>query len=418
MVRFFRGVTVVLVAVLLAPLAFGGFEKTTNFGARAAGMGGIAIAHNNTISAAFYNPAHFKYVETWVFGVDFLPTITSSSVGLPAALGGTQNADFFFLPIFNAAGAYRINDKFVVGIGVYTPAGLATKYSGYGGGAAPTIPLVKVDFKVIEAAPFIVFEPIEGFAIAIQWRPTYAIYDQTVGGLVHKSLDRFEFLAGRFAISHTINDNWQWGFAVRSLTKTTLTGTTTVPPLIPAGTAISLVDVVLPWELFLGLAYMADDQAFTIAFDVGYRTYSQVTVLDFDIALIPGNEGVPPAGVDVPVMFNDSFVGRLGAEIKVAERWFVRFGGTIATPATSKAFDSPLLTTPGIGLVGGAGFGYMGDGWSIDMSYDFTTASQTVNPPFANPLFFGSPTSVKRSNVAHALGVSINIFGKKKAGKG
>lgn len=382
-----RIVSLVAAGLLISPLAFsGGFEKTTNFGARAAAMGGAATAYNNNVSAVFYNPALMAFVKDWTIGLDVLPSFAKQTV----TIGGTDtDSSTAFLPIFNVAGAGRVSDDIVVGIGVYTPGGLKTSYG------ATTVG--EVDFKIFEAAPFVVFEVGEGFAIALQYRAIYATFSQTVPsvGLTHADFKGTNFLGGRLGVSHKVNDNWYWGASIRSLIKASLTGKTSLTGAGIASADSTLRDVSYPWSFQWGGAYVADENAWSVALDLQYILYSMVDKLDFDVVdtVLPTNE----ATLDVTTNWKSTFKTMLGAEVKLADNWFARLGGGVHTKVTNELNDSIFFTPPSLGISAGAGFGYQADDWSADLSYDLNTGSTTGTTGVGN-----------HKATAHAIGLSLN----------
>jgi long-subunit fatty acid transport protein len=406
-----RGLLAIMMCVSSAA-AMAGLEKPINFGARAAGMGGVATAYNNNISAVFYNPALTKYIKTWAVGVDLLPSVTAASTTLAT---GTQNSKIFFLPIFNMGFGYRFSDLIIAGIGVNSPAGLATRYENFPvGGINRTI---NVDFKVIEAAPFVTFEVAPGVALSVQYRAAYALFNEEISGaLKFNNISGTNFLGARAGFAHAINPNWHWGLQVRSETQSTLKGTTDITALGVTGATTHLRDVRYPWEFMGGLAYVADEERWSIGMDIGYRLYSRLSKLDFDVdapagasaaavAALAGNETL----LDITLNSNDSFIARLGGEVKFAEEWFGRLGTSMVTPTTNKSLDSPVLTTPGIGINAGTGIGYKTKTWGVDMSYDINFANANNSTVTLGGVVLAANRT--RSGVAHALGLSFNYFG-------
>ena len=376
-----------ILGLWIAPLALaGGFEKTTSLGARAAAMGGVGAAYNNTVSAAFYNPALFKYVNTWTMGVDFLPTVTTSNAFFPSSNspGAQLNSNAGFLPIFNIAGVGRLSDRMVAGLAVNTPAGLKSRTEIPG-----TAAVAEVDFRVLEVAPFVVVDLGQGLSVSAQYRAAYATYDSAVTkAFTIKDMTGTNFSGARVGLAYELAQNWHWGLSVRNATTTTLSGKVDVGNVVNA--PLKLQDVTYPWSFLSGVAYVANDEAFTVALDTQYTLYNQVTSLDYDLN-----------NLDVATNWNNTFKVMVGGEFKVARNWFARVGTGLHTAVTNAAFDSQLFTPPGMGYSVGTGMGYRLDQWAVDLSYgvDLGRGTGTVRNASA-------PTD--HTAAAYSVGLSLN----------
>jgi long-subunit fatty acid transport protein len=385
MKRWIETIMGMILGICISTAGFaGGFEKPTNLGARATGMGGVAAANNKNVSAAFYNPALFSYVDEWTVGADFLPTLTRSNANFGATLGQVDS-DVSVVPIFNVAGAARIADQWVVGLALNTPAGLRSQTT-----LTPTA-IAEVDFKVFEIAPFVTYEVLPGVSVSAQYRASYAMFNQTKPGqAVIKDMTGTSFAAGRFGIAHDVNSNWQYGLAVRTPATVTLSGLVDLPTAGITNAPVDLLDVIYPWSILGGVAYVSDNQNYTIALDTQYILYGQMDTLNFS-----------QDALDTTVNWKNSLKVMIGTEYKIAQNWFTRLGGGVHTPVTNEDFDSQLLTPPGLGFNVGTGIGYQLNAWTFDMSYDVNIGSG-----------FGALASnaPKTSHTAasHAIGLSIN----------
>lgn len=372
-----------MMGLWIVPLAFsGGFEKPTSLGARSAAMGGTGAAYNNTVSAALYNPALLNYVSNWTVGMDFLPTVTSGNAFFPGA--GALNSNAGFLPIFNMVGAGRLTDRVVLGIAVNTPAGLKSRTE-----ISSAAAIAEVDFRLMEVAPFVVVELNPGLSVAIQYRAAYATYSGEITRRYKiKDMTGTNFAGVRVGMAYEIASNWHWGVSVRNATVTTLSGKADVANLVDQ--PLKLQDVTYPWSFLSGVAYVADDETYTVGLDTQYILYSQVSSLNYD-----------RDSLDIPTNWNNTFKVMVGSEFKVATNWFARLGAGVHTPVTNAALDSQLFTPPGMGYNVGTGIGYRGDQWALDLSYgvDLGRGSGTV---------LGSPTATDHSAAAYSVGLSLN----------
>jgi long-chain fatty acid transport protein len=119
-------VQALLLSVLVASVAFAGGYQINEMGARATGMGGAFVATASDPSAIYYNPAGLgsqKGINALV-GLDLILPSTDYT-----PTGGTKisTESQVFLPL-NLYGTYQLDDQTVVGLGIFNPFGLGTKW--------------------------------------------------------------------------------------------------------------------------------------------------------------------------------------------------------------------------------------------------------------------------------------------------
>lgn len=421
-----RSLSLLIVSSMISAGALaGGFEKPTGFGAFNAALGGAGYGYNPTGSAVFYNPANIMFhIRKWMFGSDMMGFIsyTDSDFKVPV-LGlnvSDKDSETIFLPMGSFGMAYRTSDAVAIGIGIYSPAGMASEFKDVGSPVA--FSKMECHFLTIEAAPFIAFLVSENFAISIQYRVLYGLYNfeiqsSVVGNTRHKDVDGFSFLGFRIGVAHKVNDNIRWGFQIRSEMTSEFEGKTTATlpasAALPTGLSFSDSTVKLdkfyyPWEFAGGFAYIADEQAFTIIMDFGIRLYGRNDTFNFDVDAVPGDEAV----FDQIVDWLTSIFIRAGAEIHISGGWFGRFGLGLITPATNKDSDSPLLTTPSMGGFFGLGAGYVcvrrgEEQWRLGFSYDFNIGSTDKSLIFST---LGNTVRGERNGYAHSLNFSVTFW--------
>ncbi len=456
MLKSFRG-AVVLICFVLSPLAFsGGFEKPTWAGAQNAGMGGTGIAFTRGMAATYYNPANFAFfVETFAIGYDSLPTFTSVEADLsdlrdPAnntqavtingaskSIAGSKNeqSELVMVPIINIGGVFRFADWLLFGLGLYSPAGLSTRFENVGEARV----LLDVDFKVLELAPFVIFEIFpETFAVAVQYRILWGHFDQRYAAelaspdiifLQYQDIDGFEFHGGRVgALLNT--GKLRIGLVVRNeIDVDGFDGDAVVRVPDGGGGALTfkreveINDARLPWEIAGGLAFVAPNSIFVVAADAGYRFYESSNVIDFDI------KNFPPAApnlneptFDLVLDWHNSVFVRFGGEVKIHDHYFVRMGWGVITHVTNKKLDSPLLTVPEHGLSFGFGFGFRGENFIADFSFDcnFANGKGQFGPPFVaagaavdaeGRSLAATPLYRTHKGFAYSMGFSLTYYG-------
>ncbi len=125
-----------MLAAGLSSLTFANGLNLNGLGGRAVAMGGAFVALADDFSAVFWNPAGLSNFKTRVlgfYGVDLIPS-TSYLMQAPGANGLLTLVDAKTKTKHYLAGlgAYYqpVNDRIVVGIGIYTPSGLGAAWDG------------------------------------------------------------------------------------------------------------------------------------------------------------------------------------------------------------------------------------------------------------------------------------------------
>ncbi len=391
----------------------GGFEKPIMIGGRALGMGGTAVGYDPSLSSLVNNPAHFRLVKNWKLGGDFAPLISKSTLDLSkGSLGLSDSVDSEWRSkiLFNAAGVIRLSDVILFALGVHTPAFLRVDFDETG-----SLVDLAIDFKTYEASPTLVIQPTETFAFAIQIRILYGHYDavfkKRIAGIErivfdHQDLDEFKFIGGRVALSQEILPNWHLGFQVRTEALFTLEGKTdffdVATNTLHPGIESKLNQLSYPWAFLWGLAYVADKRALVVALDVGYHQYQRIKDLDFRLKLNGFEKRFRQDS-----FFHNSFLIRIGTEIRLAQSVFIRFGGGYVAHVTSRQFDHPFFSPPGVEAHAGAGIGVKGSFWIIDFGYDFTYSNAPGR--FQDPNFGDGSTKQDHRQMTHAICVSFAI---------
>lgn len=116
-----------ILLVLVVCIAFAGGYQINEQGARATGMGGAFVARASDPSAIYYNPAGLATQKgiNALAGVDFI--IPSTTLKLTGGTSDISAESQVFTPV-NLYGTYQVDDEIVVGLGVFNPFGLGTKW--------------------------------------------------------------------------------------------------------------------------------------------------------------------------------------------------------------------------------------------------------------------------------------------------
>ncbi len=119
-------VQALLLSVLVASVAFAGGYQINEMGARATGMGGAFVATASDPSAIFYNPAGLAS-QKGINALVGLDLIIPSTEYTPTVGSKVSTESQVFLPL-NLYGTYQLDDQTVVGLGIFNPFGLGTKW--------------------------------------------------------------------------------------------------------------------------------------------------------------------------------------------------------------------------------------------------------------------------------------------------
>ncbi len=119
-------VQALLLSVLVASVAFAGGYQINEMGARATGMGGAFVATASDPSAIYYNPAGLAS-QKGINALVGLDLIIPSTDYTPTVGTKVSTESQVFLPL-NLYGTYQLDDQTVVGLGVFNPFGLGSKW--------------------------------------------------------------------------------------------------------------------------------------------------------------------------------------------------------------------------------------------------------------------------------------------------
>jgi long-chain fatty acid transport protein len=119
-------VQALLVTVLVASVAFAGGYQINEMGARATGMGGAFVATAADPSAIYYNPAGLAS-QKGINALVGLDLIIPSTDFTPTGGSKISTESQVFIPL-NLYGTYQLDDQTVVGLGIFNPFGLGTKW--------------------------------------------------------------------------------------------------------------------------------------------------------------------------------------------------------------------------------------------------------------------------------------------------
>ena len=426
--KLFFGIFVAsLIPFAAVTKAFAGGYMIPHQTARGLGLSNAITAGVNDASAVYYNPAALSEVP----GDNLLMNGTYVNLQNRVENSGRKSTnkhdDNFLASLF---GNYHIpGSDFTLGIGTYTPFGLATEY---GKDAFTRFAAIDTELKTIYVTP------------AVSWNPSN--YFSAGAGLsfVHASgvfsralcLDPISFctqplgLEGRVRVTDTADafaynlgllvkpaDNLKFGFSYRSRVDlrfdnadAKFAGSFSTPTVKADVRPLPLppvINVGLFWQIM---------PAWGAEFVYEYTRWSEFK--NFTAIFSPASVflplGAPIAGFQLPEDWKNTSTLRLGSYYALNENWELRGGLALEqTPIPNKTLNPAIPDADKLTL--NAGVGYKWDKFSFDLGYMavFYKTRRVTNDeleglPATAPLFYaGAPGKDKYQTFVNFVTFSI-----------
>jgi long-chain fatty acid transport protein len=390
--------TLVLFLVLASSLALANGLNLNGFGARAAAMGGAFVGLADDFSAVFWNPAGLAFQGDATFGLagdaiipkaeyDFLGffDMKSKSKMYPAALAG------YFK---------RVNEKLVLGLGVYTPSGLGAAWNsagyedalmavGYPGAVvvndavddyrwesfigaitlAPTVAVKLSDAVSIGASLNVNY----GFFKLWQWGGLYQVGPGYYVNLGQQTLNLKGWgFGGTFGILIKPSDMFSIGATLRTPSKVKLSGTTEIENLtdleLPGNTSDTNMDVTYPMWIAVGVAFKPMENL-TITADAQYTNWEKLQVLALDFVDPIWQAALPPEEAQLELLWSDKIQWRFGLEYVIGN--LALRGGYYYDP-TPTPDETLTILVPGYDFNNITfGFGYNAGNFKLDVGFEY-----------------------------------------------
>lgn len=342
-----------LLLMLACSLAFAGGYQINEHGARAMGMGGAFVARASDGSAMYFNAAGLGFQK----GINVLVGTTlifpSTTFTGPSPLTTeTEMVSQVFYPS-NLYASYAVNEKWVVGLGVYNPFGLGTEWPAdwptttNKSGSRRT---VKTDLQTFYINPTVAFKVNDKLSVGagvsyvlanakISYRvgtfsslapPTPATKDGTVGlegdgsgisfnvGVIYKPMEKLSL-----------------GASYRSLVDIEFSGPATFTDMqalqsfFPGGDGT--VTLPMPSNLQIGAAYDVSPKL-TVEADFQYVDWASYDELAITIPTGPaapaalGGQPLQKSGKPTVKKWHEGWLMRLGGEYKLNDKLDLRAG--------------------------------------------------------------------------------------------
>jgi long-chain fatty acid transport protein len=325
------------------------------------------IAAGGSLSSMFWNPANLSDVQRIameVVGSGIFPEVDVKLDAQPLLGSPGSNEGNIARSAFVPAGyaAYRLNPRFVFGVGINSPFGLATKYDGssilYRTGVAGKSEVLSLNIN-----PAVSVEVTEWLALALGAQIQYfdaRLTRQALGPLGTSTLDGDDVGVGLTAgIKVTPAPGTEIGLGYRSFVDHELDGTLKTST---AGTsAVSYDDVNMPDLVTLGIRQRITDR-FRVMAGAEWSNWSR-----FDTVKIKGG----PAPIDLPFKYDDGWFFSVGGELEVTQRIALRTGvGYELGPIDDNVRTYRIPDSDRLHLSGGMSYRF-DERLSFDIGYSF-----------------------------------------------
>lgn len=329
---------------LIVVVGFGGGWQLNEHGARAMGFGGAWASRALDLSAMYSNAAgltNLKGIQVMAGGTIIMPSSKFKGPG-SATTVSEMESQTFFLP--NLYGSYQINDKLVVGLGIYAPFGLGTKWADNWVGRSLSI---NSEIQIISINPSVAYKINDKFSVGggisvlmgsvnMTYKPLAALGNE---GLIELDADANTAISFNVGVLYQFNDKLSVGASYRTLAdvefagKMTATNMGTFQTFFPGGDGSATLP--MPSNLQVGVSYQVIPKL-VVAFDyqmVGWSAYDKLTIT------VPNGPAVPNIPAYGPLAgrilqtsttqaqgWEDGNMFRFGAEYTLNEKFMFRGG--------------------------------------------------------------------------------------------
>lgn len=366
-----------------------------SLGTKALTMGGAFVGLADDYSAIFWNPAgiaHFKNKYFAFYGNDIIPSATYkfSIGGAPVVDAKTMTKNYLGGMVTYY---HPINEKVVVGFGVYTPSGLGADWNGADfaavAGNNPNLDW-KSKIGLVTFSPAIAFALSDKISIGATLNINYGMFDISFYageadvpsppyvvdlGQYEESMKGWGFGA-TFGILVQPSDMISVGATVRTPSKVKFKGDASIPNLSLIGAALgtpinstSDLDRNVTWPLWLAAGVAVKPiESLTLTADVQYTQWSKIDVIMTDYT-DPFWQILMEDAQERPMHWKDAVQFRLGAEYRM-NAWAFR-GGYYWDPSPAPDRTMNVLLPSFDYNVVAAGIGYSMDTLQIEFGIEY-----------------------------------------------
>jgi long-subunit fatty acid transport protein len=341
---------IVVTWLIRSAVAIANTEPAPSLDARAVGMGSTGVAHVQNGASLYFNPATLQGIEQGSITLNLAPLAPQMTAPL-AANGGELDSSRSVFPMFLVGGAYRLSQKFIVGLAAFPTMGFGAKYS--------SVPLLggnplNATLAAIEFAPGASYALTNDIAIGATYRVTYQSFtmEQPIlapdpappGTLVPTKLDvsGWQFLGVQLGLLARATKTTRVGLTYRNKVPVTMSGTTSM-----GGQSYhSEVEFASPHTFKAGLAQSFLDDRLLLALDLRLSLYKESSK---DLTVKTDIPGAGTQSTTQPLNWKNIVGANVGAEYRfLPEGVAIRAGYGIVQSATPADYAQPILPPPGL----------------------------------------------------------------------
>lgn len=385
-----------LTCLTVASATAGGFAlRERSAHAQGASFSGSTAAAAD-VTYSLFNPAALSRVEHFEGG--FGASVILPDIKGTAANGETQRPGVVGIVPSTALG-YRLNEDFVIGLGIYSPFGLTTEYDADFIGAFDG---KRSELISIAVQPSVAFDLSDDLSIGIAGAVIYndpqlttiTGFDPVTGAPQETKLDATEFeFSGAIGALWQVTDDTRIGVAYHTGYDITTGGTLSTfngatPIQLPGDASISL-----PSSASIGIHHQVNDRLALMG-EFEWANWSEFDEIRVDVpALAPNNN------IGEVTNYKDSFFVSVGAEYKYSDT--LSFRGGVAYDQTPTQLDGRSIRIPdGDRIWASIGLSYqVNEAMRLDAGYSaiffMDTDARLLNGPLAGTLVdYGGQTHI------------------------
>ncbi len=330
-------------------------EPPAVYDARSAAMGGSGTTFIDNAAAVFHNPASLGQVKT--FGATVVGSPIFQRVEAPfSGVGSEQKSTLSKFPLMLVAGALRVSDRVVVGLGGYFVGGV--------GAAFENVPAVNGEDLELAVGLAELQVPVSVRVLDNLWlgaglrlgyvKQNSDLFNPLQGLTLEQDLSGFGFPGFHAGVLYKPIEEFALAVTYRSKMTIDLDGTSTLRTSAGAMEASTKTEWFSPHSIKVGTSLQLLNQRLLLALDVKVQFYKEshkelVARLDVNGAEME---------MATTLNWNNTVTFHAGAEWKQNDLLSFRLGTTIGTSASDKTTTLAFFPTPGLltAFTGGAGF--------------------------------------------------------------
>lgn len=312
-----------------AQASAGGYQlndySITGLGRSFAGQGVVG----DDYSAPAFNPAGMSLMPSgFQTGATLVQLRANVKNTDPSPSTGNPGTIRLYIPLPHFFIQHKINAKWDIGLGVYTPYGLSTRYKHDWFGKTHA---VKSQLELLDIAPAVSYKITPQWTVGLTLIARYIhgemtnIMDDTAGGVNKFDLDGWTKTAV-FGVLYEPTPQTRIGFSYRPGSKQKVKGDHTIRDFPPyGGTFNGSADPDLP-NTFLLSAYHQLDEKWGLSGSARWTRWSAFDdfVMTSDAPLFQGM--AVPGEYHAPYQWKNSWTITVGADYKLNENWTLRAG--------------------------------------------------------------------------------------------